>query len=78
MVENSKPPAHLENRKHDALFASLSLDAGGESACWAHLVCPSCGAFMTSARHADCDAFADDDSVRQTTDPEDAEDDDAD
>jgi uncharacterized protein YeaO (DUF488 family) len=29
-------------------------DAGGEAACWAHLVCPECGAIETEGHRAGC------------------------
>jgi hypothetical protein len=33
-------------------------DAGGEPACWAHLVCPQCGAMVTEGHAAGCAAGA--------------------
>ena len=30
-------------------------ETGGEAACFAHLVCPRCGAVTTEGRRADCD-----------------------
>ena len=29
-------------------------DEGGEPACWAHLVCPDCGAMESEGHSADC------------------------
>jgi len=37
-------------------------DQGGDPACWAHLVCQECGAFVAGSPHqADCSCSGDDD-----------------
>jgi hypothetical protein len=38
----------------DAL-AAHSADHGGDSACWAHLVCPDCGAISSDGHHQGCE-----------------------
>jgi predicted secreted protein len=37
-------------------LAALSADHGGDSACWAHLVCPECGAILSDGHHQGCDS----------------------
>lgn len=34
-------------------------DEGGESACWVHLTCPSCGAMIATGHRVTCDLDAD-------------------
>jgi hypothetical protein len=50
-----KPVPRAGDRPPDAGDADQPAgaeDAGGEAACWAHLVCPECGA-ITSEGHQD-------------------------
>jgi hypothetical protein len=37
---------------------TTDLDEGGDSACWAHLVCPECGVLESDGHHAGCTANA--------------------
>ena len=34
----------------------MGMDEGGEAACWAHLVCPDCGAVTSEGHRPDCRA----------------------
>ncbi len=36
--------------------AAESADHGGDSACWAHLVCPECGALSSEGHHEGCES----------------------
>ena len=36
------------------MTAGDGFDAGGESACWMHLVCPECGAVVSDDDGHDC------------------------
>jgi uncharacterized protein YeaO (DUF488 family) len=38
----------------DVLRQPVEDDEGGDSACWAHLVCPECGALETEGHRPDC------------------------
>ena len=42
-----------ENPAQDAETAEAA-EEGGEAACWAHLVCPECGAIVTEGHAAGC------------------------
>jgi hypothetical protein len=44
------PPGH---RQHDGEQAGDQAEAG-ETACWAHLVCPECGAMTTEGHRPSC------------------------
>jgi hypothetical protein len=33
---------------------AAGIDEGGEAACWAHLVCPDCGAVASEGHQPDC------------------------
>lgn len=41
----------------ETAYSDIEGQQGGEAACWAHLVCPECGA-ITSEGHADGCALA--------------------
>jgi hypothetical protein len=41
-------------RTGDAARAGSGEDLGGEAACWAHLVCPECGAITSEGHQAGC------------------------
>jgi hypothetical protein len=36
--------------------AAQTADRGGDSACWAHLVCPECGAISSDGHHQGCES----------------------
>ncbi len=36
--------------------AAQNADHGGDSACWAHLVCPECGAISSAGHHQGCES----------------------
>jgi len=41
---------------HHGVVTQEALEAGGETACWAHLLCPQCGAVLDGGPHlAGCD-----------------------
>ncbi|MDA8056653.1 MAG: hypothetical protein M0032_01575 [Actinomycetota bacterium] len=44
-----EPEGRLEGAEHGD-------DVGGDPACWAHLVCPSCGAVETEGHDLVCSA----------------------
>jgi hypothetical protein len=54
------PPArHRECASAADLTLAVDVDvdaSGGESACWAHLVCPGCGAPASDAHRPGCPA----------------------
>ena len=41
-----------------AAMAAAEPDAGGEPACWAHLICADCGAVVSEGHRQGCDAAA--------------------
>lgn len=44
-----------EGRREEAELTTSVPVAGGDPACWAHLVCPECGAVETEGHRASCD-----------------------
>lgn len=38
---------------HDDVVTQQIPEAGGETACWAHLLCPECGAVLDGGSHLD-------------------------
>lgn len=36
-------------------IAPADVDHGGEPACWAHLICPDCGAMISEGHHSGCE-----------------------
>lgn len=43
------------DRRADAGIEEPDAELGGETACWAHLVCPVCGRMATTARPDSCE-----------------------
>jgi tellurite resistance-related uncharacterized protein len=39
--------------RHNHVVALQTPEAGGETACWAHLLCPECGAVLDGGPHVD-------------------------
>jgi len=50
-VDHSQAAALAQLLRHQALSESAE---GGDAACWAHLVCPECGAITTGGHRPDC------------------------
>ncbi|MGI8449568.1 MAG: DUF488 domain-containing protein [Streptosporangiaceae bacterium] len=50
-VDHSQAEVLAELLRHQAVSESAE---GGEAACWAHLVCPECGAMTTEGHRPDC------------------------
>jgi hypothetical protein len=42
----------------DVATAGNGAERGGEAACWAHLVCPECGAITSEGHQAGCSLAA--------------------
>jgi hypothetical protein len=43
-----------EPGRRDEAEVTTSVPAGGDPACWAHLVCPECGAVETEGHRESC------------------------
>jgi hypothetical protein len=50
-VDHSQAAVLAQLLRHQASSESA---AGGEAACYAHLVCPECGAITTEGHRPDC------------------------
>lgn len=49
------PVTTAADEPDDGTISGTDSEPGGETVCWAHLVCPECGGMSTSARPEVCD-----------------------
>ncbi|MGH9108383.1 MAG: hypothetical protein ACRDY3_02770 [Acidimicrobiales bacterium] len=44
----------MEHQRAPADLAGEAVEEGGEAACWAHLLCPECGAVVAEGHRPGC------------------------
>jgi hypothetical protein len=62
-TEYPRPDSRLEPLADQAAPVGPEQQQGGDPVCWAHLVCPECGAMVSEGHRDGCEAAAPDGSA---------------